>query len=139
MPDYESPLHTVAYGPYEKSTCLHAIIFRTVCGADVVTLPPKFGGPEILVVHRVVSRERSMEVLRMGTPTLTPNPRAIPPLAGFDHHAILRDASPRSSLNPGSPPPGTGSPGIHKSMTWDTQGIHKSMSLKSWDTQVYEP
>ena len=38
-----------------KSTCLHAIKFRALCGANVVTSPLKFGVFETYVVHRVVT------------------------------------------------------------------------------------
>ena len=37
----------------QKSTCIDAICCRTLCGANLVTLPPKFGGNETCVVHRV--------------------------------------------------------------------------------------
>ena len=38
---------------HQTSTCLRVINFRALCGALLVTLPPKFGGPETLVVHQV--------------------------------------------------------------------------------------
>ena len=31
---------------HQKSSCLHIISFRAVCGANLVTLPSTFGGPE---------------------------------------------------------------------------------------------
>jgi len=35
----------------QKSTCLHPINFRALCGLNFVTPPPKFGGHETLVLH----------------------------------------------------------------------------------------
>ena len=42
---------------HQKSTCLHANNFRAIFEANLVTSPPYFGGPETLVVHRVVRWE----------------------------------------------------------------------------------
>jgi len=40
----------------QESTCLNIINFRAACGINFVTPPPKFGGPETLVLRRVAER-----------------------------------------------------------------------------------
>ena len=44
------PGHTVEYDPLIKS---HAINFRALCGANLVTYPAEFRGVETRVLHRV--------------------------------------------------------------------------------------
>jgi len=39
---------------HQKSTRLHTINFRASSYLNFVTSPPKFGGPEFIVLHRVV-------------------------------------------------------------------------------------
>jgi len=43
----------VGYDPFIKVNLPHAINFRALRGANVVTVPSKFGGTETLEVHRV--------------------------------------------------------------------------------------
>jgi len=44
----------VEYDPFiKKSTCLHPINLRAVCGVNFVTSPPKLGVHETLVLHQV--------------------------------------------------------------------------------------
>ena len=51
-------LHTVNYGPFhQKSHYPDAIEWKALCVANLVIIPPKIGGPDILVVHRVVHLE----------------------------------------------------------------------------------
>jgi len=38
---------------HQKPTCPDAITFEAVCGANMVTRPPNFGGLETLAAHRV--------------------------------------------------------------------------------------
>ena len=38
---------------HSKSTCLHTINFRALCGAQLVTLPPQFEGNEALMAYGV--------------------------------------------------------------------------------------
>ena len=37
--------------PFEKSTCLEDRSFEAISGTNLVTSPPKFGGPEDFVGH----------------------------------------------------------------------------------------
>jgi len=43
---------------HQMSTCLYTINFRASCGLNFVTPPPKFGGPETPVLHRLAAHFR---------------------------------------------------------------------------------
>ena len=39
--------------PSQKSTCIHSINIRVLCGVNFVTRPPQFRSHKTLVLHRV--------------------------------------------------------------------------------------